>query len=68
MISSTLKWKMEKTVDMYEPVAKEIMKANDKVILFLREVATLNTRTKIVYPPQSTAFATPLQACLHEVR
>lgn len=40
------------------PVAKHAMKLNNCTFFFTSKWATLDARTKIVYPPKPTAFST----------
>lgn len=44
------------------PVAQDCMELNYQVLLLLRECASLEVGTQIVYPPQPAALAAPLQA------
>lgn len=47
---------------MNEPVAQNAVEFNDESCFLLREAATLQVRSEIVYPSQSTALSTSLKA------
>jgi hypothetical protein len=44
-------------------ISKQAVKFNNDLIFFFSEIASLEVRPQIVYPPQSATLATPKQTC-----
>jgi hypothetical protein len=53
---------------MYLPVSQKSLKMENHLLFMLGEISTLDPRSKIISPPQSTAFATSPQTCVSRHR